>query len=82
MIAWTLLVASLLGSAWGQSTDIRLVGGSTPSSGRLEVRINGLWGTVCDFTGLTFTKTEADLACRQLQGSGQAANYGNYILYV
>ena len=50
--------------------DIRLVG--SDSLRRLEVLINGQWGTVCG----TFTKNAADVACRQLQGFGQAAEYG------
>ena len=41
----------------------RLVGGTSPSNGRLEVFHNGMWGTVCDDG---FGTEEAKVACRML----------------
>jgi len=43
-------------------SDIRLVGG-TSSEGRLEVRYNGFWGTVCDDY---FDYIDAGVACNSL----------------
>ena len=43
--------------------DIRLVNGSSPLEGRLEVCINNAWGTVCHDS---FSKDDAEVACRQL----------------
>ena len=47
------------------SGDLRLTGGSSPNEGRLEVCLNGAWGSVCDSENL-FTTDEAVVACRQL----------------
>ena len=42
---------------------VRLVNGSTPAEGRVEVCLNGVWGTVTDDA---FSNTDAKVVCRQL----------------
>ena len=46
---------------------VRVVGGTSFLEGRVEVCVNGLWGTVCSDG---WTAVDANVACRQLGYSG------------
>ncbi|XP_019850242.1 PREDICTED: deleted in malignant brain tumors 1 protein-like [Amphimedon queenslandica] len=46
--------------------SVRLVNGTTPDEGRVEVCINGEWGTACD---QYWDRRETKVVCRQLQYS-------------
>ena len=48
--------------------DLQLVSGSLPSEGRVEVCVNGNWGTVCDDI---WDRKDAEVACRQFGHSGK-----------
>lgn len=46
--------------------QVRLIGGSVPNEGRVEVCQDRHWGTVCDNQ---FTSVDASVVCKQLSYS-------------
>ena len=54
--------------------DLRLADGERENGGRLEVQVNGIWGSVCN-VNWSSNHNNADVACRQLGYSRAFISY-------
>lgn len=57
---------------------MRLSSGQAVSEGRLEIRVHGIWGTVCD---KSFALNEAGVFCRSLGFLGQPVSGGFSLIF-
>lgn len=60
-----------------QTGDVRLASGQDEYEGRVEICINGEWGTVCD---IGWGSQEAAVVCGQLGLNPTSRNYYNDVI--
>ena len=79
MIANLIFVTVLLARADCANGDVRLMNGTTPYEGRVEICYDGVWGSVCD-SG--WNDQDAAIVCLQLefQGASNDVCYNNIIV--
>ncbi|XP_064614318.1 uncharacterized protein LOC135478001 [Liolophura sinensis] len=63
------VIESIRGATFVQEGSLRLVNGTQPTAGRVEVMYKGKWGTICDDA---FGTEEAIVVCRQMGYCGGA----------
>ncbi|XP_059364857.1 deleted in malignant brain tumors 1 protein-like [Carassius carassius] len=59
-----ILLSSIITLTTSDFETVRLVGGNSHCSGRVEVHLNGQWGRVC---GTDWEMTDASVVCRELE---------------
>lgn len=74
LLPFTCMLQPLAGAV--KVEDVRVAGGEGRGEGRLEVRVDGQWGTVCSDPGPDGMAALAAVACRQLSLGGPALYRG------
>ena len=74
----TVLLIMSINAAPCTHGNIRLVGGTRPDRGRVEICLFNMWGTVCDDAWSTF---DARVTCRQLGYSGTSKSYMQFTVF-
>ncbi len=54
--------------------DVRLVNGTTPYEGRVEICYDGIWGSVCDSS---WNDWDAAIVCKQMGFQGTSETVRN-----
>ena len=62
--------------------DVRLVNGSQPYKGRVEVCVNEVWGKICADMRWDWSSIEANVVCKQLGYPGACKNAIIFFLWV
>ena len=79
--SWILLLLSLYVAAQNCTNEtVRLVDGPVESAGRVEICINGVWGTVCGWDYYDWNNNDARVVCRQL-GYNVDTNEGDLFIH-
>ena len=71
MLVWYCFKKSTAAQSCSHGT-LQLVGGQSSNEGRVEICINGVWGTVCHSS---WSSNDAQVVCRQLGFSGSGTSF-------